>query len=165
MSLHFNSHHFTSLQFTLHISLPCTFGRFVTTLQKPITFPHFCLTCVIYRGKSFVHLQAVGSTIWLSYLHKRIYRYLFFVTWTLFYDRYHLGSDSTVLSPIAFHTVLRCALWRGGQLEVCKFVINRVPKNWTVFILKKILSCRTKIYVTYSSVLKLIRILRQLTWL
>jgi len=26
-------------------------------------------------------LQAVGSTVWLSYLQNSIYRYLFFVSW------------------------------------------------------------------------------------
>jgi hypothetical protein len=40
--LHITSHHFTSLpctslHFTLHFSLPSSFGRFVTTLQKPFT--------------------------------------------------------------------------------------------------------------------------------
>jgi len=31
-SLHFTSLHFTPLHLTLHFSLPCTFGRFVTNL-------------------------------------------------------------------------------------------------------------------------------------
>jgi len=33
----------TSLHFTPHFSLPCTFESFVTTLQNPITSPHLQL--------------------------------------------------------------------------------------------------------------------------
>jgi len=35
----------------------------------------------IYRGKSLLPLQAVGSTVSLSYFQSSIYRYLFFVAW------------------------------------------------------------------------------------
>jgi len=34
-ALHFTALHNTSLNFTPHFSRPCTFGRFVTTLQSP----------------------------------------------------------------------------------------------------------------------------------
>jgi hypothetical protein len=43
--------HCTSLHFTPHCSLPCTFGRFATTLQKPFTFSYFCVKLYDLLGK------------------------------------------------------------------------------------------------------------------
>ena len=42
---------FTSLHITPHFSLPCTFGRIVTTLQKPFSSPH---------------LQLLSKNMWFS---------------------------------------------------------------------------------------------------
>ena len=67
MSLHFWTfrHHASK---TFHLSsLTVTF----LTLLK----------YVICRGKSLAPLQAVDSTVWLSYWQRNIYRYLFFVSW------------------------------------------------------------------------------------
>jgi len=142
IDLHVTSLQFTSLYFTTLHSPFFTSPHFWTLRHhssKTLHFSSHLITSVwkyvIYRGKPFVPLQAVGSTIWLSYLHRSLDRYLFFVTWILFYDRYHPGSDSTVLSPLAFHAFLRCSLSRGGQWEVYKCVLNRLPNNGSVFIL------------------------------
>ena len=90
-SLHFPSLHFTSVYITaLHCTLLPIF-HFPALLD--VSSPRFknpslllsYIHChsplskkyVIYIGKSLVLLQAVGSTVWLSYLQRSIYRYLF----------------------------------------------------------------------------------------
>jgi len=82
-SLHFTSLHITSLHYTPfpHFSLPCTFGRFVTPLQKTLHFSSLIITfsnlfLKICDLQSLAPLQAIGSTFRLSYLPWSIYRYI-----------------------------------------------------------------------------------------
>jgi hypothetical protein len=75
----------------------------------------------MYKGKSLALLQSVGSAVWLSYLQRNIYRYLFFVPWPKCYDRDHPCSGSMVLvsCPVELSTpLLRCRFWKGRKCEL-----------------------------------------------
>jgi hypothetical protein len=76
------------------------------------------------KGKTLAPLQAVGSTVWLSYLQRNIYRYLFLVSWPKCYNRDHPCSGSMVLvtCPAEPSTpVLQCRLWRGRKCELSSY--------------------------------------------
>jgi hypothetical protein len=80
-SLHYTSNQFTSLHFPFSTSL-----HFWTFRHRPSKTLHFKKKKKIcdLEGKVPSPLQAVGSTVWFSYLQTNIYRYLFFVSWPNF---------------------------------------------------------------------------------
>jgi len=92
---HLTSFHFTSLQCTAShcTALPILhFPAFLDVSPPPFKALHFSSLIITFltlflkicdlQRKVVEPLQAVGSTVWFSYLQRNIYRCLFFVSWS-----------------------------------------------------------------------------------
>ena len=81
------SFHFTLLHITPHFSLPCTFERFASTLQKPFTFPNLQLIYFLSKNIWFTGESCLRPFRELILrFDYRIYRDVFVDSSSLFAD-------------------------------------------------------------------------------
>jgi hypothetical protein len=125
-SIQFTSIHFTSLHFTLHSLFPSSFERY---FQKNLHFSFLIITFLTvflkqnmwFTGKVTSASAGSGSTIWMSYLQRSIYRYLFLVSCS--------RSMVLVICPLQLSMpVIRCMLWRRRKCELSSNATPSLPR-------------------------------------